>query len=118
MLMLILHWILSSLLLLLVASIVPGIHVANFDTALFAIFVMSLINVFLRPILLLLTLPINLLTLGLFSFVINALLFALASWVVPGFEVSNFWAALLGSFLLAVLTGLVDGFDSNRAAQV
>jgi len=107
MLKLLLHWILSALLLLLIASILPGLHVASFGVAMVAILVMSLLNMLIRPILLLLTLPINLLTLGLFSFIINACLFGLAAWLVPGFEVHNFLTALIGSLLLAVLTGIV-----------
>jgi len=105
--MLLLHWVLSALLLLLIASVLPGLHVASFGVALGAILVMSLLNMLVRPILLLLTLPINLLTLGLFSFIINACLFAVAAWLVPGFVVHSFLTALIGSILLAILSGVV-----------
>lgn len=115
MLMLLLHWILASLILLFVASVVPGLYLSNFATALVAVFILSLVNMLIRPLLLLLTLPINLLTLGLFSFVINAMMFALAAWLVPGFDVNNFWAALLGSLLLAILTGILTGVMPKRA---
>jgi putative membrane protein len=75
-----------------------------------AAFVMGLLNFFVRPILSLLSLPLNIVTLGLFSFVLNALLFALAANVVQGFEVSNFLSALAGSILLALMTSLLSSF--------
>lgn len=108
MLMLILHWLLSSVILMLLAQILPGLVISNFGTALIAIFVLSLVNFLVRPLVSLLTLPITFLTLGLFSFVINAAMFGLAAWMVPGFEIHGFWNALLASLLLALLTGVLD----------
>jgi putative membrane protein len=96
-----LRWILSAIALLVIAKIVPGIH-AGFLSALFAAIVIGLVNAFLRPIFVILTLPLTILTLGLFLFVINALLFALAAWLVPGFTVVGFRAALVGSILYAI----------------
>ncbi|MDX2085412.1 MAG: phage holin family protein [Candidatus Melainabacteria bacterium] len=103
-----LHWLLTAGLLLLIGHFVPGIHVAGIEIALIAALVLTLVNLIVKPIVGLFTLPINLLTLGLFSFVINAAMFGLAAWFVPGFEVSNFLAALLGSVLLGILTGLMS----------
>ncbi len=94
------NWILSGLVILAAAYLLPGVHVAGFQSALVAALVLGIINAFLKPILLILTLPITLLTLGLFTFVINALLILLASSLVPGFKVDGFlWALILSIFL-------------------
>ena len=101
---LLIHWLLTALALLLVAFLLPGIHVSGLGVALVAALVMGLVNISIKPLLLILTLPLNILTLGLFTFIINAAMFALVAWVVPGFEVSGFWSALLGSLLMTVIT--------------
>lgn len=90
-------WIVNALALLALPHVVPTIQVAGFGTALLVAVVLGLINALLRPLLVLLTLPVTLLTLGLFIFVINALLFQLAGALVDGFQVGGFWSALLGS---------------------
>ena len=110
----ILHWIFTALILLLVAKITPGVYISGFGTALIAALVLGLVNFAIRPLLTLLTLPLNILTLGLFSFVINAILFGLVAWMVPGFEVTNFLSALVGAFFLAVMTALLDFFFSHQ----
>lgn len=115
MLRVLLKWVLSAAALLLVAYLVPGIHVGHL-TALIAAIVIGLINAVLRPILIILTLPITLLTLGLFILVINAVLFALAAAVVPNFTVHGWRAALVGSILYAVL-GWVVSFLADRVAD-
>lgn len=94
---LLLRLILNALGVILVSYIVPGVHVNGFFTALVTAFVIGLINAVIRPILLVLSLPINILTLGLFTLVINALMFWLASALVPGFQVVGFGAALMGA---------------------
>jgi putative membrane protein len=104
MLMLIARWIVNAAALLLVAYIYPGVHVESFTAALFAALVLGLVNAVIRPLLVILTLPVTLLTLGLFLFVINALCFWLATELVPGFSVGGFGAALLGSILYSFLT--------------
>ena len=109
MLRLLAHWIVSAAALLLVAYLYPGVHVADFGTALVAALVLGLVNSLIRPILVLLTLPVTLLTLGLFLFVINAFMFWLVAEVVHGFSVSGFLAALLGSVLYSVIT-LIAGW--------
>lgn len=104
MLMLLARWIINAAALLLVAYLYPGVSVESFATALVAALVLGLVNAFVRPILVILTLPVTLLTLGLFLFVINALLFWLVAELVPGFRVTGFGAALLGSILYSVIT--------------
>jgi putative membrane protein len=99
----IITWIVNAAFFLLLALVVPGIEVASLWTALVLALLWGLLSVTLRPILLLLTLPINLVTLGLFTFVLNALLLLLLDSVVKGFSVSGFGAALLGAIFLAVL---------------
>ena len=96
------HWVVATAAILIAAYIVPGVSVTPVG-ALIAAIVLGALNLFVRPILLVLTLPITVVTLGLFSFVINALLVMLASVIVPGFFVSDFWAALLFALALAVI---------------
>jgi putative membrane protein len=104
MLTLLARWIVNAAVLLLVAYIYPGVQVESFVAALLAALVLGLVNAIVRPILVVLTLPVTLLTLGLFLFVINALLFWFVAEVVHGFSVGGFWAALLGSILYSLFT--------------
>ncbi len=108
MLMLIARWIINAAVLLLVAYIYPGVQVESFGAALLAALVLGLVNAIIRPILVVLTLPVTLLTLGLFLFVINALLFWFVAEVVHGFTVGGFGAALLGSILYSLFTLLTS----------
>ena len=85
------------------AYVLPGVHVDTFVTAIIVAVVLGIVNAVLKPMLLLLTLPINLLTLGLFTFVINAVMVLLVSYVVPGFTVASFWWALGFSLILSVV---------------
>jgi len=110
-----LHWLLTAAILLLIGAIMPGIHISGYSSALVAALVMGLVNFFIKPVLTLLTLPLNLLTLGLFSFIINAMMFALVAWLVPGFEISNFFSALVGSLLLALMSSILGMFGSDRS---
>ncbi|NMM79139.1 phage holin family protein, partial [Acidovorax sp. SRB_24] len=103
---LIFKWLLSAAALLLVAYLYSGVEVKSFTTALIAAFVIGLFNVVLRPVLVVLTLPVTIVTLGLFLFVINALMFWAAAGVLDGFHVRGFGAALLGSLMYSAL-GLV-----------
>ena len=112
---LLLHWLLSAGALLLIAYVLPlGVHVEDFKTALIAALVLGILTVFLRPILRLLTLPINLITLGLFGVVINGLLFWLAASFVDQFEVRSFWWAIAAAFLYAVCNHLIDAVLGNK----
>jgi putative membrane protein len=97
------HWLITTVAVLIAAYLLPGVHVKGFFAALVTALVLGLINTFIRPILLILTLPINILTLGLFTFIINALLIMLTSAVVPGFDVRSFWWALLFSLVLSLI---------------
>jgi len=106
MLYLILHWLVSAIILIVVAYLVPGIFITNFGIALLAVLILGAVNALIRPVLLLLTLPLNMVTMGLFSFVINALMLALTAWLIPGFEIQSFWAALVGAILLTLLNSL------------
>lgn len=103
------HWVLNAAALMLVAYLYPGVAVESFAVALAAALVLGLVNMVIRPILVILTLPVTILTLGLFIFVINALLFWVVTQVVPGFQVQGFGAALLGSILYSVMT-LITGW--------
>ena len=100
------RWLLLAAALLLVANLYPGVQVASFTSAMVAALVLGLLNALLRPILVLLTLPVTVLTLGLFLFVINALMFYFAASLLSGFNVTGFVAALVGSLLYS-LCGLV-----------
>lgn len=114
MIRLLIRWVLFALALLFTAWVVPGISFANFQTALLAAVVMGLINLFIRPIILILTLPLNLLTLGLLTFIINALMFLLVAKIVTGFAVAGFLAALLGSIVLSIISIFINrmSYDS------
>lgn len=105
--MMILKWVLFALAIMLTAWLIPGIMVESFPTALLAAFVMAIINVFIKPFLLIITLPVNILTLGIFTFILNTLLFMLMGYFVPGVEIDGFWSALLGSLMLAFLGGII-----------
>jgi putative membrane protein len=97
----------SALAVMLVAYVVPGIHVDNFTAALIAAIMIAVVNTLVAPIIGLLALPVTILTLGLFGWVINAAMFGLAAYLVPGFSVDGFFPALIGSILLAIITGVL-----------
>lgn len=106
---LILVWILNAVALLVVAYVLPGIAVASFSSALIAALVLGLLNTLVKPVLILLTLPITIVTLGLFLFVLNALVFWFAGSILSGFHVDGFWWAMIG----AIVYSLVSGFLSR-----
>lgn len=103
-----LHWIILTAAIMVTAYVVPGIAVSNFLTALIAGACLGFINLVVKPVLKILTLPINIVTLGIFSIVLNALLFWALTVVVPGFTVATFTAALLGSLIVAVINWLFN----------
>jgi len=105
---LIVRWLLLAAALLLVAYLYPGVAVSSFGVAMIAALVLGLLNTVVRPLLVLLTLPVTLLTLGLFLFVINALLFWAAAGVLEGFNVSGFTAALIGSLIYSICGMVID----------
>ena len=105
---LVLKWLLSAAALLFVAYVYGGVEVKSFPSALIAAFVIGLFNVVLRPVLVVLTLPVTIVTVGLFLFVINALMFWAAASVLDGFHVQGFGAALLGSLIYSALGLLIE----------
>ena len=104
----IVRWLLLAAALLLVAHLYPGVTVRSFGAAMWAALVLGLLNTLVRPLLVLLTLPVTLLTLGLFLFVINALMFWAAAAVLNGFNVAGFGAALIGSLLYSLCGMVID----------
>jgi len=111
---LLLRWLILSLAIMTAAYLFPGIHVSGFGSALFAALVLGILNAFFRPILLILTLPINILSLGLFTFVINAFLLMMTSGVIGGLAVEGFGSALLGSLVISLVSLLLSSFISDR----
>src|SRR5512146_2167364 len=103
MLRLLINWLLSALALLIVAHVVPGCHVSGLGAALWAVIVTGFVNATLGFFLKLITLPLTILTLGIFWFVINALMLALASSFIPGFHITSFGAAFLGAIVLTLV---------------
>ncbi len=101
------NWLVSAFAILVTAYILPGVHVQSFTAALVAAVVLGVINAFIKPVLIILTLPINILTLGLFTFVINALVIILTANLVPGFKVDGFWWALLFSIVLSLINSVI-----------
>jgi putative membrane protein len=101
---LLLHWLISSASLLIVAYIFPGIEVRGLGAALIAPIVIGLVNATIGLFLKLVTLPLTVLTLGLFWLVINALMLQLASYLVPGFHVEGFWSAFFGAIVLSIVS--------------
>ena len=111
---LIFRWILNALALLLVTRVVPGVAVDGFYAALIVALVLGVVNALIRPILIFLTLPINLVTLGLFTFVINALMFWFVSTLVKGFHVSGFAAAFWGALVLWAVSWITNALLSKE----
>ena len=94
--------------------LLPGVHIDSFVTALILALVLAVLNMLLKPIMVILTLPITIITLGLFLLVINAAIILLASKLVDGFKVDGFWWALLFSILLSVATSILQSGDNNK----
>lgn len=105
--MLFLKWLIMAISIIISSYLIPGVKVNGFFSALWVAFFLGIVNVLIKPILILITLPINVLTLGLFTFVINAMLILLASSVLKGFEVSGFWIAVLFGIVLSLVNYLI-----------
>ncbi len=101
------RWVLNALSLYIVAHVIPGIRLTDFGAALIAVIIIGLVNALLKPLLLILTLPINLLTLGLFTFIINAGLLKLAASISPDFQVDTWGPAIIGSILLSIVSTIL-----------
>lgn len=109
-----LRWLTLTVGILLTSYLLNGIFVSGFMSALGAAAILGILNAFFRPIALILTLPINILTLGLFTFVINAVMLKMASGVISGFDVKGFWPAVLGSLFISLISWGLNTFISDR----
>ena len=112
---LLVRWILFALAIVFVAWLVPGIEVENFQSAMLVTVIIALINIFIRPLIVFITLPINILTLGVFTLVINALLLMLAGYLAPGVDVEGFLSAFIGSVVLAFLGLIINMVTIDKA---
>jgi putative membrane protein len=104
----------TTVFLLLLSYLLPGVSVAGWEVALLVALVLGLLNIFVKPILILFTLPATIFTLGLFLLVINAIIIMLCDALVPGFDVSSFWSALLFSIVLSLCQSLVSGMSEKE----
>lgn len=111
---LLIRWLIAAAAVMLASYVVPGVTLTSFWTAILVALVLGIINVFLKPLLVLLTLPINILTLGLFTLVINALLVLLASSIVTGFSIDGFWTAVLFSIVLSVVSFFLNKLSPDK----
>lgn len=107
------HFIVSALAILITAYVLPGVYVDGLFAALVLAVILGVINTFIRPVLVVLTLPLSIVTLGLFVLVINALLVMLASYIVPGFAVAGFWYAFLFGIVLAIVSYVLQIFEKK-----
>jgi putative membrane protein len=110
MILVITRWLVITVAILLASGFVSGIRVDSLLTAIIAAGILGLINVFIRPVLIILTLPLSIITLGVFTFFINALLLELVAYIIPGFEVEGFLAAFLGALIISVVSWLANFF--------
>jgi putative membrane protein len=108
------HWLVIALALWVTAYILPGVEFSSWQALAISAVVLGLLNALVRPILVLLTLPITVLTLGLFYLIVNGCTFLLASKLVPGFDVSDFWWAVLGAFVVSLVSWFVGLFAGTR----
>ena len=111
--MILIRWFLNALFLYIISYIVPGISFANWWSLLVTVLVLGLLNAMIRPLMLILTLPINLLTLGLFTLVVNGFIFWLASTMVKGFEAQSFAAAFLGALIYSIITSVISMIENR-----
>jgi putative membrane protein len=112
-----LRLLLNGVAVFLAAQLIPGISVSSPGAALAAGIVLGLVNAIIRPVLILLTLPVTLLTLGLFIFVVNAICLALAAWLVPGFTISGFAAALVGALVISITSWLLSALLIDKKSN-
>ena len=108
------RWLILTAAIMFASYVLDGIQVKGFFAAFFAAAILGILNAFFRPILLILTLPINILSLGLFTFIINAMLLKMASGVISGFEVYGFWSAVFGSLLISVVSWALSSFINEK----
>ncbi|HWP49048.1 MAG TPA: phage holin family protein [Candidatus Limnocylindrales bacterium] len=111
------RWFINAIALGLTSWLVKGIDIQGLGTLLIASLVLGILNALLRPIILLLTLPLNILTLGLFTFVVNAFMLMMASKLVEGFVITDFWSALVGAIILSIISFFISVFIGNRGVE-
>lgn len=114
---LIIRLIINAIAFYLIAIYVPGFHIASFTTAIIAAVIFGLVNAIIRPLVLLLTLPATILTLGLFIIIVNALMFWLTVWITPGFKVDGFVPALIGAVIMMIVSLLTNHLFKAEAAR-
>jgi putative membrane protein len=110
------HWLVTAVALAIGMHVVPGIQITSGGTLIVAALVLGLVNAVVRPVLLILTLPITVLTLGLFYLVVNGLAFALAAWLVPGFTVASLGSAIGGALVVSLLSTIMNWILTPRTA--
>ena len=113
----ILRWVINALVLMLLANILKGVEVQSFYIALITALALGIVNALIRPLLILLTLPINILTLGLFTLVINGVLFWFVSTFIKGFNITDFWSAFWGALLFSLFAILLNFIDRKTVPK-
>jgi putative membrane protein len=108
------RWVILAGAIMVASYLLDGIEITGFFPALGAAAMLGILNAFLRPVLIILTLPINVLSFGLFTFIINALLLKMVSGVIPGFDVHGFWTAVWGSLIITLVNWLLHSFINDR----
>lgn len=111
---LVIRWLVLAAAIMAASYLLEGIEVKGFFPALGAAAMLGILNAFFRPVLLILTLPINILSLGLFTFIINALMLKMASGIIPGFDIHGFWTAVFGALIITLISWLLNAFISER----
>ena len=106
----IVRWLVNTAGIIIVAKIVPGIEIAHYKTAVVAALILGLLNSFIKPLILVITLPINILSLGIFTLFINTLMFYASARFVEGFNIAGFWSAFAGALCLSVISFLLNNF--------
>ncbi|HPL64557.1 MAG TPA: phage holin family protein [Syntrophales bacterium] len=109
----ILKWLVMTAAVLVASYLLEGIRVSNFLSAIFAAAALGILNAFFRPVLIIMTLPVNILSLGLFTFLINAFLLKLAAFLIPGFYVEGFWTAVFGSLLISIVSWVLNSLITD-----
>lgn len=116
------RWLITTIAILIIPYVISGVQVQSFWSALFAAAILGVLNALVRPLLILLTLPLTILSLGFFILIINALLFELAAAIVPGINVSSFWSALFASIIVSlvswIMNSMVAGGESDRTVVI
>jgi putative membrane protein len=110
------RWLILTLAVMLASYMIDGIRIAGFFNAFLTAAILGILNAFLRPLLFIVTLPINVLTFGLFTFVINALMLKMASGILPGFHVVGFWSAVLGSLIIGIVSWLLNSLINEKGS--